>query len=717
MIITIHLLSNQNNWSHKCLFFLDPMSSTIGTSSESRQKKAGRKKKKSNQAKCYRENEKLKAHSTTLQRKVWQLQKQQERKRKLVRTPDLSPKSKMRRILHGSTVVSNVRKELFKGIVLEEELKKAKEVVSDSDKKKAVLYRILSGRVAKKYKLLKQCKNIFPAHISRRGRKWNHKTGNALTVSYQCNASYLKKKEAVVNYYLTEDASIHTPGKRDYVIVNREKVQKRYLTAPMSTLYRKFLSQTPLVVSFSTFCKHRPPHVVEPKFSDRDTCLCEKCDNFKLLFNSLKTAQVLNVKNREDLFNGMCCDTTNKEKCLFRTCKECKSKDIEYNITNGNGRITYEKWVTKKIPHRSKPNKTMIISKKEEVETTVTQCVSTFKEMLKMHMKHVGRVLHQRAEWKYLLEHLTDQDVCFVIDWSEKYAGKYFEEIQKMHFGGSHKELSLHTGRVYRKEFSASFSTVSNAVKQGPRDIWAHMKPLLLKYVTKQTKTLHVMSDGPTTQYRSRTMFNTVCTYISELLPQLDRIVWNFSECGHGKSVADGTGGTIKRVADSVIKHGSDIIDVQSFVSKVSERCPNVFLLQITDEDIEEAKCMPLPDILPFKGTLQVHQYHWLRSSPRELKFKTMSCYHCPLTNYVLCEHYSMGKPWVLVRREGGSNSKESAKKIGKSKSTTPPPEKQKTTKAPTTTKAARKVTNRAAQKAASKSAGPPQPRRSSRLK
>lgn len=258
-----------------------------------------------------------------------------------------------------------------------------------------------------------------------------------------------------------------------------------------------------------------------------------------------------------------------------------------------------------------------------------------------------------------------------------------------MHFGGSHKELSLHTGRVYRKEFAESFSTVSNAVKQGPRDMFAHMKPLLLKYVTKPTKILHVLSDWPTTQYRSRTMFNTVCTYISELLPQLERIVWNFSECGHGKSVADGTGGTIKRVADSLIKHGADIIDVQSFVTKVSERCPKLFILAISDENLEAAKNLPLPDILPFKGTLQVHQYHWQRICPRQFIFKSLSCYHCRRESNSVCDHYSMGKPWVLVRRESGKKMPPQAKN-----NTTAKPQGKQTTQqqAPSTSKASKKV-------------------------
>jgi len=65
-----------------------------------------------------------------------------------------------------------------------------------------------------------------------------------------------------------------------------------------------------------------------------------------------------------------------------------------------------------------------------------------------------------------------------------------------------------------------------------------------------------MVSDGPTTQYRNR-MNMYLCTIIPHLLGF--KLWWNFSEAGHGKSAADGVGGTVKRLSDSRVLAGDEI--------------------------------------------------------------------------------------------------------------------------------------------------------------
>ncbi|CAG9793603.1 unnamed protein product [Diatraea saccharalis] len=48
-------------------------------------------------------------------------------------------------------------------------------------------------------------------------------------------------------------------------------------------------------------------------------------------------------------------------------------------------------------------------------------------------------------------------------------------------------------------------------------------------------------SDGPSTQYRNKSMFNLVATYLSKEFG-VDTITWHFSERGHGKGAPDGVG-------------------------------------------------------------------------------------------------------------------------------------------------------------------------------
>lgn len=183
--------------------------------------------------------------------------------------------------------------------------------------------------------------------------------------------------------------------------VGGERLQKRYLNDTLSALYKTFISVCPLVVSFATFCKYRPKHVVQPKVGSWDTCLCAKCQNFKLLMRCLKSAKVIDAKNREEVFSSLCCDS-NSESCLFRSCDKCKINGLKFNIHNGNMKISYQQWVTKKVPHRTEANRTQSITRKETKECTISQCVKLFKDMLPANMSHVGRIVHQREQWKLL---------------------------------------------------------------------------------------------------------------------------------------------------------------------------------------------------------------------------------------------------------------------------------------------------------------------------
>ena len=71
-------------------------------------------------------------------------------------------------------------------------------------------------------------------------------------------------------------------------------------------------------------------------------------------------------------------------------------------------------------------------------------------------------------------------DVCLLhIDFSENYACKYNQEIQSVHFGGSHKQASLHTGVFYTKGKTTPFCSISPSRQHDPPAIWAHLDPVL----------------------------------------------------------------------------------------------------------------------------------------------------------------------------------------------------------------------------------------------
>ncbi|XP_053599993.1 uncharacterized protein LOC128683137 [Plodia interpunctella] len=102
------------------------------------------------------------------------------------------------------------------------------------------------------------------------------------------------------------------------------------------------------------------------------------------------------------------------------------------------------------------------------------------------------------------------------------------------------------------------------------------------------------------------------------------KISWNFFESGHGKGAADGIGGTIKRQADAIVARGNDIADVFQFFSALKD-ANKITLFMVTGEDIEKVAATIPSNIVPLKGTMQVHQM--FTENRGILNHRVLSCF------------------------------------------------------------------------------------------
>ena len=98
--------------------------------------------------------------------------------------------------------------------------------------------------------------------------------------------------------------------------------------------------------------------------------------------------------------------------------------------------------------------------------------------------------------------------------------------------------------------------------------------------------TLFIFSDGPSNQYCNKNIFFYISTTLPKIFPHLDKISWNYSECGYGKGAPDGLGGTLKRTADRMVEQGTDIADF-TFVKILNEHCKGIKIIVVEKEIIE----------------------------------------------------------------------------------------------------------------------------------
>ena len=228
---------------------------------------------------------------------------------------------------------------------------------------------------------------------------------------------------------------------------------------------------------------------------------------------------------------------------------------------------------------------------------------------------HIANIYHQFSELKKLKEELKDTEVIVHVDFSENYSCKHFEEIQNVHFGGSHAQVSLHTRMYYTaNDGNTSFCTVSSCNGHDPSGIWGHMTPILKKIRAEhpQISTVHFVSDGPTTQYRNKTNFDWLLQCQRSM--GFVHVTWNFLEAGHGKGAPDGIGGVIKRTADGVVSAGNDIVSAEALVEKLKEKT-TVYMELVTQRDIQVFD--KVPDLKPVDGAMKIHQVSIFHKRPR----------------------------------------------------------------------------------------------------
>lgn len=309
----------------------------------------------------------------------------------------------------------------------------------------------------------------------------------------------------------------------------------------------------------------------------------------------------------------MCCDNKLNISCLERKCVKCSSKQVTLSTFNESDTIIYHRWVVKSgrivVKGKEKISKKTV---KETVKTTYKLILEKLDSVLKKFMQHLANIKNQFSAVQFVKQNLSPSDGLLHIDFSENYGCKYGEEVQSTHFAGSKAQLSLHTCVYYstNNEYpmnltkTTSFCTVSENTKHDPVLICAHLKPVIenIKLITPNLTELHILSDGPSTQYRNKTMFHMIINFIAKQ-SNAKRILWHFSETGHGKGAPDGVGGCIKRLADASVAHGKDIYNLETFLACLKDSWKNIKIIPIDDTHVENIKKLQAPvNLNPSKG-------------------------------------------------------------------------------------------------------------------
>ena len=371
-----------------------------------------------------------------------------------------------------------------------------------------------------------------------------------------------ERKQAVIDFLSRDENSCLLAGKKDTVTKNKNKMQRRVLTKSLNELHSQFKSEMGqhLAMSYRQFTRRRPFYITEPKTRDRETCACAEHENIRLLISKLHTRGLLQTTSLSQILRSIVCEPKNKD-CMDRICVDCCFEEVKFPETDVLAEVSWEQW--ERVTSNN-GEKTFANVVKKTYSGTVQELKDVFQKKIEAIAIHQFNWVHQTEQFRALKERLTETEAVLHVDFSENYACKLSREIQAFHFGGSRKQATIHTAVLYTVDATKSYATLSDSLRHDERAVWAHLEPILkeLRTNSPQITTLHIISDGPVTQYRNKANF-----YLLSTLPFIygfKNTTWNYSERAHGKGAPDGIGGAVKREADLYVQRGGELQTVDS---------------------------------------------------------------------------------------------------------------------------------------------------------
>ena len=578
----------------------------------------GRRRVSLRRSKCYKDLQKARELLKSKERAVERYRKKLHR---LQKTGKNTPRSKTKNLLRNMNPTRDVVKTLNFHYTLVDTLR-SKYKKSKATRQKQHIANILTSKILSKYRMRKMMQTAVG--VSRQLGEHSKSAKRSKQRSY-----YTKVGKTVSDFFQRDDNSRMTSGKKQTITRKKEKKQKRLLLDTIKNIFSKFQAEFPMLkISYSLFCFLRPFWVVQPSPGDRETCLCKVHENVTLISGKLYELKVLPTKDPEEMARVCACNPENKN-CMYGDCNTCKEKTFPVeNLSEPKKLTEYQQWAS------CQDENGYNIIKKVTLTCSIKDLVDIFQTQLQNFKKHVFNIKNQYKVYKEMRENLRPTECIIHIDFAENYTCKYSSEIQAMHFGGSHRQVTMHTGVLYVGQNDVKpFCTLSDSTIHDPAGIWTYLDPVL-DWVHKDypdINSFHFFSDGPSSQYRQKkNLF-----MFSSKMGTSSVATWNFFEASHGKGSPDGVGGALKRKADSLVRQGVDLPDPKSVYEKLMQES-SVKLFYCDHKDVEKMKTeLSTLNIPVVPGTMSLHQV--ILVGKGQFIYKDVSC-SCSLHEQKDCQ-------------------------------------------------------------------------------
>ena len=343
-------------------------------------------------------------------------------------------------------------------------------------------------------------------------------------------------------------------------------------------------------------------------------------------------------------------------KCVDRKCEKCGVHQI---ITKyqpliqaaSTDKTKFQQWEQHKENYVNKKGKKMTANKWRQVQKLmgIKELVQELANDMKSHTSHIFRSNYQHSVESDRMENLPLTHCVAVMEFSENYALQSQDEIESAHW--AQRQITLHPIFIVRHAehsteekpviIKESLVIISNHLAHNASAVYLFTNKLLT-YLRNNTgqriDVLHRWSDNCAVQYKCVEAFS----HIPLLKKENDiRVVYHYTEAGHGKGSSDGLGATTKKKLDRLMLSGQIINSAyDAYLALVTmEPTGHSHIIHMYIPSVEIMKRAPkkITGLKSLPGTQQFHMVQSYNPQITVFQCNDLSC-SCDV-----CLHQVMG--------------------------------------------------------------------------
>ncbi|GFN83321.1 hypothetical protein PoB_000982700 [Plakobranchus ocellatus] len=264
------------------------------------------------------------------------------------------------------------------------------------------------------------------------------------------------------------------------------------------------------------------------------------------------------ITHVEELVDKTLCDSVTRD-CVERKCTKCGVEKLMSGIRVEVGDQLYEVREWKRWEKSERSPKDLVLK-----SGTVADLLGFLTEDLQLLSKHVKFAQWQRNQCNNFRDSLPIGHAMCTADFAENYLCKFQHEVQSAHW--SYHQVTLHPCVFFyrcpvsgcRKNLNDYLVFISNDLKHDSSICKLIFDKCMSHAESKGIVSLQIFSDGCGSQYKSRLPFY----HLTELQGSHTslKIGRHFFGSGHGKSLCDSCGGTVKNCASRAVASGKHVI-------------------------------------------------------------------------------------------------------------------------------------------------------------